>query len=176
MNIEIREITGSESLPEFYGLIKETYKKAKIPLADISLFKSAYDVLAPCGMVKYFFATYNNINIGAQAFLLYKDRIFAWYLGAAKEYLNYHPNEYLTWYILKWGKCQGFRVFDFGGAGKPGVKYGPRDYKREFGGDEVNYGRHKKIYKPLATKITDTGFRLSKKCFHLIDNSCKSSI
>jgi serine/alanine adding enzyme len=170
MGVNIKELNDGESLTIFYRLIKETYNNAKIPLADYSLFKSAFDILSPKGMVKYIVAEYENKTIGAQVFLTYKDTIFAWYLGASKEHLIYHPNEYLTWWVFKWGKANGYKLFDFGGAGKPGVKYGPRNYKREFGGEEVNYGRNKIVYKPLEAKISNLGFRVYRKLLALNRN------
>jgi serine/alanine adding enzyme len=163
LNLAIEEMDNRRQLPLFYRLVKETYRHARIPLAHISLFESAFDVLSSRGMIKFFLARYQGQYIAAQVFLLFKSLVYAWYAGASRRYLTFHPNEYITWQVLKWGKNQGYQVFDFGGAGNPAIKYGPRVYKREFGGQEVNFGRHRNIYQPLRMKITDIGFNLYQK-------------
>jgi serine/alanine adding enzyme len=163
MNIKIKELDSQELIPVVYKLFQETYQNAKIPLADISLFESTFRFLFSKGMAKFFLAELNGKYIAGQLFLIFNEVIYAWYLGASHEFINYHPNELITWYTLKWGMSHGFKLFDFGGAGNPRAKYGPRDYKREFGGEEVNFGRHKNVYKPLEMKTTEVGFGLYQK-------------
>ena len=59
------------------------------------------------------------------------------------------PNEVLTWELLRWGCENGFELYDFGGAGRPSQKYGVRDFKAKFGGQQVDYGRFKNIHSIL---------------------------
>ena len=59
-----------------------------------------------------------------------------------------------------WGKEHGYKKFDFGGAGKPGVPYSVRDYKMKFGGKVVNYGRYEKIHKSILFKIGKLAFKI----------------
>ena len=43
---------------------------------------------------------------------------------------------------LQLEKNQGYRLFDFGGAGKADEVYGPRKFKAKVSGTLVNYGRN----------------------------------
>jgi len=158
--VVVEELLNSGKLPIFYKLLAETYSNAKIPLADISLFESAFQHLVPQGLAKFFFARHEDDYIGARAYLLYKDRIYDWYAGAAADALSFYPNEYLVWHILKWGIENNYSIFDFGGAGEPDKPYGPREFKRRFGGELVNYGRNVHKYSRGKIKIAEIGFKI----------------
>lgn len=95
--------------------------------------------------------------------LAHKNTLFDYYAGAYRDYYNKHPNDLLPWEVLKWGKQNGFTRFVFGGAGKPNVPYGVRDYKKKFGGEFVNYGRFEKIHCPGLFKLIIPAFNLWKK-------------
>ena len=60
-----------EDIDKIYQILSEVYNNAKLPLADITLFESAYKVLSPKGMIKYFRAFNNNENIGVICILAY---------------------------------------------------------------------------------------------------------
>jgi lipid II:glycine glycyltransferase (peptidoglycan interpeptide bridge formation enzyme) len=49
--------------------------------------------------------------------------------------LNLYPNDYLVWQVLIYGINNGYQIFDFGGAGKPEVNYGPREFKEDLEGN-----------------------------------------
>jgi len=147
------------ALKEGYLILKEVYCYAKLPLPDLSLFQ---DILAHSKNnvgLKIFAANNNGKMIGVMFALLYKNRIYDWYAGAYRKFLSKYPNDLIPWEVICWGKANGFEVFDFGGAGKPGVTYGVRDYKMKFGGRLVNFGRFQKIHQPLAMKIARNGFK-----------------
>ena len=88
----------------------------------------------------------------------FKDKIFDWYAGSKAEHYDKYPNDILPWEVLKYGHHAGYRIFDFGGAGKPGVQYGVRDYKLKFGGKVVNYGRLIYIHSPIKYFIAQKWF------------------
>jgi hypothetical protein len=48
------------------------------------------------------------------------------------------------------------------GAGEPGVPYGVRDFKSEFGGTMVEHGRFLCVSKPWLYKIGAMGVRILK--------------
>ena len=154
-----------KNIPIFYDIIEETYKNARVPLADISLFESAFDILVPKNMAKYYIAKYKNTIIGARLVTIYKKVIFDWYAGALILYLPMYVNEALVWHILKEGASNGYRTFDFGGAGSPYKEYGVREFKRRFGGKLVNFGRYIKVYSPVKMKIAEEGFSIYRKLF-----------
>jgi len=158
-----KDLTGKIDVIAFYNILDDVYRKAKLPLPGVSLFRSAADVLLEKKMIRFFAAVNNNKVIGTLIALCYKDTIYDWYAGSYREYYNKYPNDILPWNVFLWGKENGYTVFDFGGAGKPGEPYGVRDYKKKFGGTFVNFGRYKKIHKPVLMKIARTGFRVWQK-------------
>jgi len=46
-----------------------------------------------------------------------------------------------NWAVIAYAAENGFSRFDMMGAGKPDKNYGVREFKAEFGGDLVEYGR-----------------------------------
>ena len=161
----VDEITDKDQIPLFYNLIRETYKNAKLPLADISLFESVFELLVPKGNARFFVAMHENKYIGAILVLCYKKIIYDLYAGASRKYLYLCPNDILAWHVIAWGTERSYHVFDFGGAGDPNKKYGVRDFKKQFGGKLVNFGRYKKIHAPVKMNVADIGFKLYKSVF-----------
>ena len=58
---------------EIYKQLQETYSYAKIPLADITLFKSIVSELVPKNMAKIWVAKYDDKVIGTIVTLTYND-------------------------------------------------------------------------------------------------------
>ncbi len=159
----VREVTEKKDVARCYGLIQQSYTAAGVPLADQSLFDAAFDILYPRGMCKFWLAGVNGTDVAASVELPYKDVIYGWYGGVDRRFSEYMPGELLMWHILTWGIENGYRVYDFGGAGKPGEKYGVRDFKAKFGGRLVAYGRHRFVSKPLRWKLFETGYGLYRR-------------
>jgi len=161
--VVIEEVRDKMFIPIFYGIVEETYKNARIPLADISLMESAFELLAPKNMATFYMAKYEDIYVGARVVLNYKGLIYDWYAGALSDYLSLYVNEALVWHILKEGANNRYHTFNFGGAGKPNEEYGVREFKRRFGGKMVNFGRYKKIHSPIKLKIAEKGFEVYRR-------------
>lgn len=164
--VVVEEMTDESKIPIVYELLHETYRNVKMPLADISLFESAFKILTSKNMLKIFLAKYNEQYIGTIILLLYKDMAYDWYAGANKQYLNVYPNDILAWYAIKWSAKNSFHIFDFGGAGKPNEPYGPRDFKKQFGGNLESFPRLMKIYSPTKFKIAEKGFKIYRGLFY----------
>jgi len=147
----------------FYNLVKMTYDSSKIPLAHISLFESTFDILVPKKALFIFAKNESGEVIATQVALMDKDTIYAWYTGAIRESLKYHPGDYLIWYLLKYGNKHGYKTFDFGGGGGPIKNKSLREYKSRFGTNFKSYGRYEKIHSLPKSKIADAGFKLYKK-------------
>lgn len=150
-------------IEQLYNILKEVYKNARLPLADISLFKSAFRILGSKGMIKCFGAFNNGEIIGIMCVLIYKGLVYNWYAGARRKFFNKYPNDLLPWEVLRWGKANGFATFDWGGAGKPNEKYGVREHKKQFGGRLVNYGRFQKIHQLGKFKLAKLGFKIWRR-------------
>ena len=164
-DVIIEEVKERCFVSKVYPLLTSVYSRAQVPLADISLFEAAYDFLAPQGMFKIFLSRLGDTCIGARFLLMHNGRMIDWYAAADRNYSSYSPNELLVWHILKWGRENDFKMFDFGGAGKPDEAYGPREFKAKFGGNLVNFGRHMRVHAPVKLKMSQTGYQLIRKLF-----------
>lgn len=158
--VVIEEANKREQVAICYDLLCRTYRTARVPLADHSLFEAAFDVLYPKGMVRFTLARVNSTPVATSVELLYKDTVYGWYGGVDRAYSSYRPNELLMWYILQWSAENNYRVYDFGGAGKPNEKYGVRDFKAKFGGTLVNYGRNTYVHNRHLLHLSTLGYRV----------------
>jgi serine/alanine adding enzyme len=165
--VAIEEAQRRAQVTLCYDLLRKSYAAAGMPLADRSLFDAAFDVLHPRGMIKFLLAYVDRQCVAGSVELLYKDCIYGWYSGVDRAYSSYVPNEMLMWCILEWGAQNGYRTYDFGGAGKPGEEYGVRDFKAKFGGDLVCYGRNTCVHAPLRLAAGRIGYGLYRRLAHL---------
>ncbi len=161
--IVVEEVNHSNQIKPFYELIKKSYLEAQVPIADISLFEAAFEVLHPRDMVKFWLVRKGDTFIASSVELIYKDVIYGWYGGVDRTYSSSAPTELLTWHILKWGAENGFRTYDFGGAGTPDEEYGVRDFKSKFGGQLVSYGRNTCVHAPGLLRASTLGYNALRR-------------
>ena len=161
--VNVEFIQDRDRLYDCYDLIEKTYQYAQIPIADVSMFEAAFDILAPNDMVHFVLATVDDVPVATSVELLYKDTIYGWYSGMDRNYSSFTPNELLMWHILSWGAENDYKVYDFGGAGKPDEDYGVRDFKAKFGGELVNFGRNKHIPSPVFYKFAEFGYEIARR-------------
>ncbi|GAB3993253.1 hypothetical protein GCM10028807_28040 [Spirosoma daeguense] len=149
-----------EALRSCYAILKEVYQRARLPLPDFSHFKALLAHANAESGLRLFTVMWNEKIIGCMFCLAYGNTLYDYYAGAYSQYYNKYPNDLLPWEVMKWGQKNGFTYFDFGGAGKPNVPYGVRDYKKKFGGALVNYGRYERIEFPVVYSIAQLAFNL----------------
>jgi serine/alanine adding enzyme len=161
--VVIEEIVEREQVSFCYDLLRRTYTNAQVPLADRSLFESAFDVLHPKGMVRFVLARVGDAYVGVSVELNYRDVAYGWYGGVDREYGRYTPNELLMWHILQWSAEHGYRTYDFGGAGKPDEEYGVRDFKAKFGGELVCFGRNIYVHRPALMRLSRWAYSVYRR-------------
>jgi hypothetical protein len=159
--VSVRELKDNEEFEESYKILSLVYTKAKLPKPDKDYFINALNLSHR--IFKSFGAFYDGRLIGFLYALCYNERVYNWYAGAISDFLHKYPNDLIIWEVIKWAKINGYGIFDFGGAGNPKKEYGVRDFKKKFGGTEVNYGRYELIHKPGRMKISEYGFRTWQK-------------
>ena len=152
-----------EGLIDSYDILKEVYSRAKLPLPTFSHFKSLLEKSDRNVGLRIGTAIYEDKTIGCMLVLVYNNTIYDYYAGSFSFFYKKFPNHLIPWEFFKWGKENEYLLFDFGGAGKPNIPYGVRDYKKKFGGDFVNYGRFTNIHKKNMYMIAKFGFFLWKK-------------
>ncbi len=145
----VEPVRRQQDVARCYDLLRLSYRRARVPLADRSLFEAAFRVLVPRKMARFLLARVGERAVAASVELLYQGVIYGWYGGMDRRYSRDTPTELLTWHILRWGAEHGYRLYDFGGAGEPDQSYGVRDFKAKFGGRLVGYGRNMRVHTPL---------------------------
>jgi serine/alanine adding enzyme len=154
---------ATDGTGEAYRLLEAVYHRARVPLVDRSLFDAAISVLGPRGLCRLVVARLGRDVIGARFVLLHGGRMIDWYAGSDRSFAAFSPNEVLVWHVLRWGREQGFDLFDFGGAGRPDEHYGPREFKAKFGGELVDLGRDVLVHTPMRLRLSRAGYGVSRR-------------
>lgn len=148
---------------EFYCLLLKLYKtKVKTPLWPFLFFESLYH----CPSSRFILVQYNGQIIGGSVCVVLSDKcMYEWFAcGSDGIYKNIHPSSVTKYAGMKYCFNNGIKRFDMMGAGKPGDGgYGVRDFKAEFGGELVEYGRLKCIINRPLYLIGTIGVSLIKK-------------
>jgi hypothetical protein len=158
----IKDKLTAEEFKKCVEITKQVYQQAKLPCPSAEYFNNANKILSKEGRLKTAVALLDEQIVGFRFFLCYGNTLYDWYAGSLPEYHDKYPNDILPWEVIKWGSENQYSIFDFGGAGKPHIAYGVRDYKLKFGGELVNYGRFEKIHKPLVYHFAKVGFHIWK--------------
>jgi serine/alanine adding enzyme len=161
--VAVRQAEGLADIRAAYNTLREAYRRIRVPLPPSSLFHAAFEVLRPAGMMKVLLAEVDGVMIGALLLLLHKDVVVYWYTGTSRDHSEYRPADLLVWRSLELAHQSGARTFDFGGGGSPNERYGVRDFKAKFGGEQVNFGRHLHIHAPARFKLAQTGYRVRRR-------------
>jgi len=172
--IEIESVHSFEKVSICYDILRSSYHYNCVPLADKSLFLNSFRILYPKNMIKFTLAKYNDDYIATSIDLLYKDTIYGWYGGFIRQYSKLPVNIIIMWHVLTWGASQGFKWYDFGGAGKPDEKYGVRDFKAKFGGNLVNYGRFLYIHSPIRYHIGTIMYKILRSAILYFKSNLRS--
>lgn len=162
-DVKFREIQTVSEFEKSYELIQDTYKRVRLPMPDKSLFSKSYVTLTKNNILKVFVAIFEEKIIGTRMVLCYNSLVYDWYAGASNNHLDKYPNDFLPWKVIEWGSENGYKYFDFGGAGKPDIPYGVRDHKLKFGGKLVEHGRFEKIHNRLLFQAGKIGLKIYKK-------------
>ena len=160
--VEIKSEGISEAeIREWYQILKDLYaKKVKTPLFPLEFFLSFYRK----DIGKYLLMKYRGKVIGGMICPIMDGRtIYEWYIcGLDNEYREQYPSVMATWAAMEYANEHGLARFDVMGAGVPGVPYGVRDFKAEFGGELVEQGRFLCITKPILYRLGVFAVRLLK--------------
>lgn len=160
-NLKFSVETALEKYHSCYNILSDIYSRIGLPLFPFDYFNDLRQMLNNGRYKSYLCAINDNQEIAGCIFMLsYKDTLYDFYGGSLAKYYKKFPNDLLLWEIFLWGKKNGYKTFDFGGAGKPGVPYGVRDYKLKFGGEVINPGRYIKVHSILR-------YNLGKLCLKI---------
>ncbi len=155
------ECENEEELKDLYGILSELYRtRVRLPLPDFLFFKTLW--LNKPG--KVFVVKHGSRVIGGSFCLVQPAKgIYTMYYCGLRTYdKKIFPTHLAVLAACDYAIKNGLRTIDLMGAGKPGEKYGVRDYKAGFGGDLVENGRYIKIQKPLLYYMGRTTLSLMR--------------
>ena len=154
---------------EWYEILKELYRtKVKTPLWPVEFFLEAYRQ----GVGKFLLVKHEGKVIGGSMVVVSErvkelgneGTVYEWFeCGLNAEYKEQYPSVMATWAGITLAHETGCARYDMMGAGEPGVPYGVRDFKSEFGGELVEHGRFLCVCKPWLYKIGEIGVKLLRK-------------
>ena len=156
----VREVEPMSELDRFYAMVSESYHGSKVPLADRSLFESAFREM-PSPVTRVFFAEYEGKLAAAACFLAYKGRVVYWYAGA-KRIKGLAAMSMILWAAISKYSIEEYELFDFAGAGWEGEDYGPGKFKSKFGGILTNFGRYRKVYSPWKLRFASSAYQIMR--------------
>jgi hypothetical protein len=162
VSVSAVDIGRHDVIDACYAILKARYKQLGVPLPSPEYFKYAAEILGINGMLRLFVAEIDSKLIGFYAILCFKEKMYNWYVASVGDDNDKRPTDVLSWKIFLWGIDNGYSMFDFGGAGKPGKPYGVRDYKKKFGGETVNIGRYLCVHKKTLYSIIMFGYKMRK--------------
>lgn len=160
---------SEEDIQEWYEILAELYRtKVRTPLWPVEFFIEAYRQ----GIGKFMFVRHEGKIIGGS--MVVRDEgmkefgreaaVYEWFeCGMNAQYKEQYPSVCATYAGMCYAAENGMARYDMMGAGEPGVPYGVRDFKAEFGGKMVEHGRFKYICKPLLYKIGTIAVGILKK-------------
>ena len=157
----ITELAVNESeIQEWYKVLKELYRtKVKTPLWPIEFFLEAYRQ----NIAKFLLVKHEGRIIGGSMVVADERTVYEWFeCGLNAEYKDQYPSVMATYAGIQLAKESGCKRYDMMGAGEPGVPYGVRDFKAEFGGQLVEHGRFLCVMKPLLYKIGTIAVKIIK--------------
>jgi len=133
-------------IKEWYQVLSELYRtKVKTPLWSIDFFLQAYRQ----GIAKFLLVKHEGRIIGGSMVVSDERTVYEWFeCGLNAEYKDQYPSVMATYAGIQLAKQSGCSRYDMMGAGEPGVPYGVRDFKAEFGGQLVEHGRFLYVCKP----------------------------
>lgn len=156
-----KEAETEDEVILLYSILFELYKnRVNLPLPHVKYFTELFH--SSVGKV---FLVIHNSNIIGGCFCIYYPNvsIFTLYYCGLRNYHNkIFPTHLAIIAAMDFGLKNNLNILDMMGAGKPGINYGVRNYKSEFGGDLVENGRFMKIYDHFLFLIGRIGIRLMK--------------
>lgn len=167
--VEIKEEQTRTAPLIMHNIHLENVKRLKIPPNPLSFFNSIWENLERKGHAKFFFSYYQSKPIAGIIVLIHKRTIYYYSGYSLREALRLDANKLLQWFVIRWGKEQGYDFYDLlfapSGKCKKNPSWGLYLFKKNLGGTEIpvfyyekNYSNKKvlfwsKVMIPIYNKI-----------------------
>jgi len=139
------ELSNSyEDIGVFYKLLQTLYNnKVRKPLFPDEFFYK----LVSSNTGKLLLVRSKTEILGGSVLVHDANTVYEWFIcGIDKSNEKIYPSVMATWGAINYCIDNGYKKFDFMGAGKPNDTYGVREFKAKFGGKEIENGRFLYIY------------------------------
>ena len=154
----VEDATDPAGVAAGYEVLRDVYRRIRVPLPDRSLFDAAFRILGPLGRCRVVLARLGGQTIGVMTLLRFKGVVTYWYTGTLREFARLGAGDLLVAHAIDSGRELGCRTLDLGGAGRPNEPYGVRDFKAKYGGLLVDFGRDIWVRSPARMRIATTGY------------------
>lgn len=157
----VEEASCGADIGKWYRVLAELYRtKVKTPLWPMRFFREAYRQ----GIGTFLLVKHEGKIIGGSMVVADEKTVYEWFeCGLNTAYKEQYPSVMATYAGIELARETGRTRYDMMGAGEPGVPYGVRDFKAEFGGELVEHGRFLCVSKPILYRIGEWGVKLLKR-------------
>lgn len=112
-DVHIKLAATNEDIQDYFGLYLETMKRLGSPPHEYQFFITMWNLFSPKHLIMPL-AVYKNQCIAGGIFFLYKGVIHHAYSCSSKEHLNLPANDFILWWIIKWGSENGYSDLNLG--------------------------------------------------------------
>ena len=160
--VVIEEAQTEQEVVDWYAILLNLYRrKVKTPLFPLSFFLAFFRQKRGIYLLV---KSEGKVIGGIMCPIKEKQCIYEWFVcGMDTQYKAFSPSVMATWAAMEYANTHHLARFDIMGAGEPGVPYGVRDFKAEFGGQLVEYGRFLCVCKPMLYQIGKLGVKILKR-------------
>ena len=160
--VVIEEAQTEQEVVDWYAILLDLYRrKVKTPLFPLSFFLAFFRQKRGIYLLV---KTEGKVIGGIMCPIKEEQCIYEWFVcGMDTQYKAFSPSVMATWAAMEYANTHQLPRFDIMGAGEPGVPYGVRDFKAEFGGQLVEYGRFLYVCKPMLYQIGKLGVKILKR-------------
>jgi FemAB-related protein (PEP-CTERM system-associated) len=128
-------VAGIEELPLFYRMFCESMRHHGTPVYPKLFLREILD--RHPGTTNLFFVYHEGKPVAGVLNLLFRDVVMPFYAGADRTERPRGVDDYIYLAIMRWGRENGFRTFDFGRSKR---ETGAYKFKSRWGMDEVPLG------------------------------------
>lgn len=114
--VVVAEGTQKEDLRVFYSLLQETARRDGFAIRSYSYYEDIWDLFISSGQAQLFLARYTDKTLAGALCFVYGDSCWYVYGASSNEHRNVMPNYALQWFIIRWAREQGCRIYDFRGV------------------------------------------------------------
>lgn len=150
--VRVVEYPTMAQVREYYDVLRDLYvRRVHKPLPSWGTWERLY----ASDMCRYILIEHEGRIIGGSVCVLWEGKVmYEWYACGRDDYRRVISPASLTKYAeIQLAERLGIAQLDLMGAGRPDERYGVRDFKAEFGGEMVEYGRYVYVHCPMVYRL-----------------------